>query len=554
VRWPWQKRAPEALALPAGAELPSRSAATPPAGVPPTPADIAKAAAYGGGGGFTPSAAVPGPTKAAGADGVAIYGGFLISGERDRRLIGEEKWRTYDNAILNVAIIASAVNVWTALGGSAKWTAEPNARGGKDALRAADLVTEGLLEAQISKPWRAVVRKQLMKKFRGFALHEMLVRRRGDGKVVCGDLQDRPQATIWRWNKPDEQSAWIGVEQLTRTGATPYIPRERLFYSVEDTLTSSPDGVGLLRQLAEPVRILELYQQWEGIGFQTDLRGMPSARAPLSKLAQQAESAGAKTPTEITNYILSQTKFLVDFLAGHNKRPDQGLLLDSITYTSKDQAQSPSAVAEWAFDLVRGAVSGMPEVGTAIGRITRDIARVMQAEWLLLGGEDSGGAYSMHEDKTAMFGLVVNAALEDIADDGTRDCAARIVGLNGLDVETCTPKLVPEPIATAAVESACRSLLLMYQAALNPADPAINVLRGRLSLPRAPEIDTKDWVLPRGATLDTIGAGGGPKPTTPGAGLKPAGAPTAAAPGQAGNMNARPDGAQPAPAPEKGKA
>src|SRR5262245_50797920 len=269
---------------------------------PPSAAAISKAYAPVGVGGFVPSSAPPPITQPAGQDGVNIVGGFIVSNERDPRLVGQQKWITFDNQVVNVAVIAAAINVWTKLGGSAKWTVEPNPRGGAAAEIGAQIVTEGLLEAQLSTPWCQVVRRQLMKAFRGFALHEMTVRRRSDDMIVVGDLLDRPQWTIWRWNRPDARGPWIGVEQMTHlTGSmTPYIPRERLFYSVENTLSSSPEGVGFLRQTAEATRVLQLYQQWEGIGFQTDLRGVPLARAPLAALRAQALAQGAKTDTDIT--------------------------------------------------------------------------------------------------------------------------------------------------------------------------------------------------------------------------------------------------------------
>lgn len=493
---------------------------------------------------FTTAASTPGPTKPAGADGVAATGGFLVSGERDARLTGRSKWVTYDNATLNVAIISAATNVWTQLAGSAKWTAQPNPRGGAKAHKAADIITQGLLEAQMSIPWKQVVRRQVMKKFRGFALHEMVIRRRSDGMVVCADLGDRPQWTIYRWDIPDEQTPWQGVEQMTQFGNTYYIPRERLLYSVENTLSATPDGVGLLRQMAEHVRVLELYQQWEGIGFQTDLRGIPVAKAPLQALRKLIDPTNTRSESEVRSGIQAATKFLTDFLMAHNKRSDQGIMLDSATFP--DVQGNPTGNLQWAFDLIKGASSAMPEINTAIGRITREIARVMQAEWLMLGGEDSGGAYSMHEDKTAMFALIVNSALEDVADDATRDCATRLVALNGLDPETCTPKLVPEPIATGAVKDACTALMTMFQAGLDPRDPAINVLRSRLNLPPAPTIDETQWVLHRGANVDELGPGG--RPTLPGGGgpsrpgLPPGQAPKPGGPqGEAGNPNARPD-------------
>lgn len=506
MRWPWQKRAP-AEPAPALDEVSKGVLGTAP-----------------GFGGFAPSAPVPPPTQPAGADGVPIFGGFIVSGERDPRLAGNQKWVTYSNAELNIAIIASAINVWTQLAGSAKWTCEPNKAGGLAAQLGADIVTQGLLEAQTSTPWRQVVRRQSLKKFRGFALHEVTIRRRADDLIVVADIADRPQHTIWRWNRPDYQSPWVGVEQLLTPagGATTYIPRERLFYSVENTLSASPEGVGVHRQLAESVRVLDLYKQWEGIGFQTDLRGVPIARAPLSAIRQ---TLGANKPDqEAKALVQSQVQFLVDFLANHNKRSDQGIMLDSAPFFNKDAAQAPTGPAQWGFDLIKSGASSMPEVGAAIMRIVHDIARVMCAEWLLLGGEDSGGAYSMHEDKTAMFGLLVNAVNDDIADDARRDIATRLVALNGLDPETCTPRLVPEPVASGAVKDACLALQALAAAALAPNDKAINVLRARMNLPPAPE------VLPELMGAMPPGGGvGGPGPV--------AAAPSEEQPGEAGNPN-----------------
>ncbi len=445
-------------------------------------------------------------TKPSGGDGVAVYGGFIVSNETDRRLMGRDKWVTYDNQTLNIAIIASALNVWTTLGGSAKWTAVPDPRGGKDGERGAELVTDGLIGAPLSTPWQAVVRRQLVKKFRGFSLHEVIPRRRRDGVWVVADLQDRPQWTVFRWDKPDEQSGWLGIEQLTRMGKNYYIERERLFYSVENTLSATPDGVGILRQTAEHARVLELYEQWEGIGLQTDLRGVPLARAPLAKLLSAAPSG--LSDNEKRQWVQQQVTFLQQFLLGHNKRADQGVMLDSSTYRTVDEHQTPSNVPEWAFELIRGGSSGLPEVGAAIARKERAIARIIGAEFLLLGASDSGGAYSMHADKTAMFGLTINAGLTDVANDAKRDIARRIVALNGLDPETCTPDLVPEPVSQGSVESACRSLMMMFQAGLDPRDKAIGVLRGRMDLPTAPDIDERTLLLPRGTEVEQLGANG----------------------------------------------
>ncbi len=445
----------------------------------------------------------PSINKPAGSDGVIAPGGYLITGERNARVSGDSKWVTYDNAMANISIVAAAVLIWLNLGGSSKFTATPNKRGGKDAQRAADIVTEGLLEAKFpSGTWRQIVKRQLLKKFRGFAMHEAIPKRRADGMIVFGDIQHRPQWTVARWDKPTETDPWQAIEQRTRMGATFVVPRERLFYSVEGSIGDAPDGVGLLRHLVEDARVLGEYKRYEGIAFQSDADGMPVGRAPLAKLAADAVASGipASDTAAISAYVTARVTPLSDMLEGHNKQPNQYLLLDSTPYESVSTvgAKSPSSLYQWSYDVVHAALSNQATLGSAIGRLTRDMARVMCAEWLLLGGEDSGGSYGMHADKTAMFGAVINGTLDDICDDATRDLATRLMVLNGLDPDTCTPTLEHEPVATHAVEDAARTLVLLSQAGLRHGDKAGDILRGRMDLPPAPELDEADLLAPRG--------------------------------------------------------
>lgn len=434
-----------------------------------------------------------------GSDGVYAPGGFYYPGvqERDPKLIGAQKWVTYDNTVLNTAIVASAVRAWVNLGSSVKWHAEKNPRGGKNAEKMVDIVTEGLIEnTNLSAPWTNIVKLQHIKSFKGFAMHAHSLRRRKDGVVVFGDIQHRPQWTAWRWIKPDEDQAWTDVEQRTRTGRLYVIPREELFYSVDNLLTSNPEGVGLLRHLVEAARIRDVYVRLEGIGLQTDLNGMPVGRAPMGDLAREALAAGCTTPDQVKAFVAAKVKFLEDLLSGHNKTADQYLMLDSSTYTTRDTQETPSSVFKWAFDVVRASTNTAP-VAVAIMRLDRELARVMCAEWLMLGDSTSGGNRALSQSKTDMFGLSINAANRDIGADGTRDLCTRLTVANGGDPDTDTPKLVAEPVATSDVEAVCRSLLALSQAALAPDDEARNVIRARMDLPPEPERDPSLLMIPR---------------------------------------------------------
>lgn len=333
---------------------------------------------------FTSKPSTVAPSKPAGGDGVAVFGGMLVSNERNPKLGTLSKWKTYDNAIVNASIIASAVMIRSALFGSAKWSVVANPLG--DGEWGADLIREGLLEASMPKPWRNVIRRQGMKSLRGVAMHEGIIRKRRDGRIVYGELAHRPAWTVARWNKPSEQEPWVGIEQQTATSRY-YIPRERLFYSVEDVVGDTPDGVGSLRYVVELVDTLARYRQLEGIGFDGDLRGMPIGRAPLAKLREDAKSAGVdpEDPAAITSYIKAQVDFLTKILSNHIKQPNQSLLMDSATYVAIDEKGTISSTPQWGFEIIKAEAGAMPELRQAISGVGRDIARVLGVEFLLMG-------------------------------------------------------------------------------------------------------------------------------------------------------------------------
>lgn len=457
-------------------------------------------------------------SEPAGLDGQYIYSGFIYQAEKRRELRDREKWTTFDNIVANIGIVSAAIGIWTDLAGSAKWTVKPNPRGGKDAEKCAELIYDGTIGATLSKPWRNVIKRQLIKKFRGFALHEVLVRRRDDGVVVLKDLQHRPQWTVYRWDKPDPQTPWQGIEQRGRSGEKSTVPRSRLFYSVEDTLTDSPDGVGLLRYMVEDADAYQRYRQLEGIGFDTDLRGMPIGRAPLAKMVDYAKAAGCKTKDEIQTWIDTRLKPLQNLLSGHVKTTEQSLLLDSAVYATLDQARTPSSIFEWSFDVVKAAASTMSEIGPASRSLLESIARIMSAEFLILGGGGSGGSHAQHADKTSMFGLRVNSSCDDVGDDATRDIATRLTILNDYDPETCTPTFEHEPVATESVLETCQALAALAQAGavLPPNWKGVNVLLDRMDLPDLPEQDLATLIAPRTKQPPVPPPATSPTPTPPG--------------------------------------
>jgi len=446
-------------------------------------------------------------TAPAGVDGTSSYGGYVSSGERNSDLIGTNKWRTLDNAI-NKAIVATGVRYFTNLLSGTDWHAEPNEEGGRGARKGVDIVTKGLLKAPLVKPWSQVVRKQALYRMIGNALHATAMRRRSsDGLIVYSALEHRPQATIERWNRDDEESPYDSVTQRSpQSGRTFDISLDECWYSVDDTISNLPDGSGLLRHLIEHVRRLEIYEALEGKAYTEDLGGTPIGRAPLAEIERLV---GGTDPVKIATEKTKRTQTLRDVLEKRQKSPEvsQWLVLDSDVYMDADQKRTN--IAKWAIENLKSETANLPDINQVITRVRFEIACVLGIEWVLLGSGDNG-SFALSADKTSMFASTLQTTLTELAYSATHQLARRLVAANGLDPDTCTPTLVAEPISTDAIETCTRSLANLAMAGLPPNDPARNIIRSRLRLPPEPEM-AYDLVRP-GRLIPAVGDPATPPP------------------------------------------
>ena len=120
-----------------------------------------------------------------------------------------------------------------------------------------------------------------MYRFYGFSIQEWTARRRDDGFLTFADIAPRSQRTIERWDVDEAGQVLGALQRSPQTQEEIYLPREKLLYIVDDTLNDSPEGLGLFRHLVAPSRRLKRYEQLEGFGFETDLRGIPIGRSPV---------------------------------------------------------------------------------------------------------------------------------------------------------------------------------------------------------------------------------------------------------------------------------
>jgi hypothetical protein len=430
------------------------------------------------------------PFKEAGVSGTAIFGGFVQNIERDSRLHGQERYRTAADLLANVSIIAAGLRFFLNLTAVPNWNVQPAEDLGKGkssgaAVKAADFFASVLDDMATSRT--RIARRSGLFRFHGFGIQEWTAKRRDDGMIGVLDIESRPQHTIEKWAVNNDGSI-LGVQQRSpQTGELLWLPRGKYVYLVDDMLSDSPEGLGLFRHLVEPGERLKTYLKLEGQGYERDLRGIPIGRAPLAeinnavKAGQLKKEDGEKMIGAIRSFVRNQVR-----------SKDTGLLLDSASYTGPTaDGFTVSQLPKWAVELLTGSSTGFADLGTAINRLTEDMARILGVEILLVGSGGSGsGARSLSEDKSKNLYLNVNGTVGDIVEAIERDVRDPIWALNGLPDEL-KPRIKPEDVAFKDVAVIAKALSDMATAGavLQPDDPAINDLRDLMGVSQAPEPD-----------------------------------------------------------------
>lgn len=448
------------------------------------------------------------PTDTLGSPGTAIYGGYVVENEKDSTLTDRERYKTFSEALANTAVVAAGVRYFLNLAAGATWTFEPaETPAGEDfAERAERMMTEDPVTS-----WPRVVRRAAMYRFYGFSIQEWTARRDDEGALTFADIAPRAQITIERWDVNTDGTVNGMVQRNPQNQQEIYLPRGKTIYMVDDTLNDSPMGLGLFRHIVEPVRRLNRYEQLEGFGFESDLRGIPIGRAPYAELRARVES-GEITAAQAIKAVAP----IEEFIKKHVRKPDLGLLLDSEVFVTTDDATRPSSEKKFDLSLLDGSQTSLPEVAAAIQRINLEIARVLGIESLLMG-DGTGGSFALAKDKTSQFSLTIDATLNELVDAFTTDLLDVLWMLNGWPEEE-KPKIKVESVQYRSIEEITAAIrdIANSGAMLEPNDPIINFIRGLLGAPMADLMDSEidaalngsvpDDPVEEGETIEAEGA------------------------------------------------
>lgn len=433
--------------------------------------------------GRTPPSQSASPFAEIGHGGMIVQAGRVQARESDPMLAGSRRWEVARDQMTNASIVAAGLRYFLNMTARPSWRADPahDKPSGKEAAEFVESVIHGTGES-----WTRIVRRSAIYRFHGFNLAEWTAKKRDDGRIGLASIKPRPCHTIDEWVM-DEHMNPLGVWQKhPQISHNVYLPRNKLVYLLDDTLTDSPEGMGWFRHLVEPNKRLKAYLHQEGLGYQRDMSGIPVGRAPLAAL-DQAVLNGQLTRANADKAI----KAMEDFVSAKSKQADTGMLLDSQPFTTvkPDGSKEVSSALQWGLELLTGTPGTAQELGAAIQRITWDMALIMGVERLLVGREGAG-SLSLSQDTSQNLALLINSTLADMAETYDRDIIGPIWAMSGLpDEDRPTLRCEDASFRDAAKVAGVLADMAQAGAMLSPDDPAINDVRDLLGVEHAPDID-----------------------------------------------------------------
>jgi hypothetical protein len=184
-------------------------------------------------------------------------------------------------------------------------------------------------------------------------------------------------------------------------------------------------------------------QDIEATGAARDLAGIPYAKPPPNVDLYSAENADLyNTVRELVTTI--------------HRDEDEGIVYPS---------------AEWDIGLMSAAGSRQFDLDKVIRRYEQRIAASVAADFMLLG-QDGLGSYAMVDVKSELFGMAVDAMIEQILKPMNRYAIPRLLKLNGVKT-TDPPKIVATTAGRIDLEKVGLFLGSLAGAGLElPKDPA----------------------------------------------------------------------------------
>ena len=375
-------------------------------------------------------------TDEIGRIGQKRYGGTFYE-EFLRELRGKKGIETYREMAENDDTIGAILFAVEMLIRQASWNVEPGGDTPKD-KEAAEFVEQCMHDMQDT--WTDTISEILSFLTYGWSFHEIVYKRRmgktrdqktrskyNDGLIGWRKLPIRAQETLYQWEY-DEEDNLIAMTQLPPPNyGLITIPMDKAMLFRTKSRKGNPEGRSILRNAYRSGYFKRRIQEYEGIGIERDLAGLPVFTAPEDiAIWDEDDPDMVKLRTGMEAMV---QKIRVDELAGIVK---------------------PHG---FEFELLNSGGSKQFDTNAIIQRYDTGMAMTVLADFIFLGHQQVG-SFALSSDKTELFSMAIGAYLDIICETFNSQGIPQLIDVNGSHFDGITdyPKLAHGDIENADIQ------------------------------------------------------------------------------------------------------
>ncbi|WP_019585230.1 phage portal protein family protein [Deinococcus apachensis] len=275
-----------------------------------------------------------------------------------------------------------------------------------------------------------------------------------DGRLGWRKFALRPQRTLARW-EADGDGGIQGLWQRTPRGEV-FIPIQRALHFRTIEAGGHPEGRSLLVNARRSYRYQSRLEEFEAVGVERDLAGIPHVTVPVEHLSPDATAAQQAT-----------VQLVQEMAAGLRADERAYVLTPAEDYAVREEDEDGNVKYQrlptgYSFKLLSSGGTRAHDTDRIIRRYSQRISASLLATFLLLGGSEGKGAQALSSDLTDLFELAGTGILDGIAEVLNRFAVGNLMRLNGVP-----PELWPRLEHGGLSESAWHDLLNQIGTVMN---------------------------------------------------------------------------------------
>lgn len=387
------------------------------------------------------------PQRVGPMDELGVTGVKRVSGYVDEEFLpalrGRKAVRVYREMSANDSMVGALLFTIDKLVREVEWKVLPPDQS-EDGVAAQEFL-ESCME-DMSHSWDDFIGEVLSMITYGWSWHEIVYKKRvgpwekdpkkkskyDDGKIGWRKMPIRAQETMLRWSFDETGGIRAMVQMAPPRYETTVIPIEKSVLFRTSIAKGNPEGQSLLRSAYRSWYFKKRLEEFEAIGVERDLAGMPVGKVPADYLTAQKGTPQAKTVEAFRKMV-----------RGVRRDENEGLVLPT-------QYDPDTKQPLFDFELMSSGGTRQFDTNSIIQRYEQRILMSVLADFILVGHQETG-SYSLHTDKTGIFRAALNAITKAIADTLNRHVVPRLFAVNGWKLDEL-PKFEPTNVDPPALD------------------------------------------------------------------------------------------------------